>query len=105
MGFRVKLHSSNFEPLMSALGQKQTLGEGATDVRFTPKSGHHISRCAGAWWSPSVEGYGHAPSREGPGIVWAFALEQGKAKWSKSSATAKGRLVDPQQVTIGRKNS
>jgi hypothetical protein len=24
MGFRVKLHSSNFEPLMSALGQKQT---------------------------------------------------------------------------------
>jgi hypothetical protein len=27
-------------PLMSALGQKQTWGEGATDVRFTPKSGH-----------------------------------------------------------------
>jgi hypothetical protein len=24
MGFRVKLHGSNFEPLMSALGQKQT---------------------------------------------------------------------------------
>ena len=25
MGFRVKLHGSNFEPLMSALGQKRTL--------------------------------------------------------------------------------
>ena len=26
MGFRVKLHGSNFQPLMSALGQKQTFG-------------------------------------------------------------------------------
>ena len=26
MGFRVKLHGSNFEPLMSALGQKRTFG-------------------------------------------------------------------------------
>jgi hypothetical protein len=25
---------------MSALGQKADIGEGETDVRFTPKSGH-----------------------------------------------------------------
>ena len=53
MGFRVKLHSSNFEPLMSALGQKQTLqqvramsalppkadiGTQPRNVRFVPKA-------------------------------------------------------------------
>jgi hypothetical protein len=53
MGFRVKLHGSNFEPLMSATGQKQTLeqvramsalppkadiGTQPRDVRFVPKA-------------------------------------------------------------------
>jgi hypothetical protein len=53
MGFRVKLHSSNFEPLMSALGQKQTsghlqptsalppkadIGTQSWNVRFVPKT-------------------------------------------------------------------
>jgi len=35
---------------MSALGQKQTLGKGATDVRFTPKSGHST----GSQYPPTV---------------------------------------------------
>ena len=53
MGFRVKLHGSNFEPLMSALGQKRTLeyvramsalppkadiGTHSRDVCFVPKT-------------------------------------------------------------------
>ena len=53
MGFRVKLHGSNFEPLMSALGQKRTLeyvramsalppkadiGTQSWNVRFVPKA-------------------------------------------------------------------
>ena len=28
---------------MSRFGSKADIGEGATDVRFTPKSGHHLS--------------------------------------------------------------
>src|SRR6516162_7190325 len=44
MGFRVKLHSGNFEPLMSALGQKQTSEHVRFDVCFTPKSGHSRRR-------------------------------------------------------------
>jgi hypothetical protein len=39
MGFRVSWQGTNPEPLMSALGQKQTL-KPQPDVRFTPKSGH-----------------------------------------------------------------
>jgi hypothetical protein len=53
MGFRIKLHGSNTEPLMSALGQKQTsdcrplmsaippkadIAERHWDVRFVPKT-------------------------------------------------------------------
>ena len=53
MGFRVRLHSSNSEPLMSALDQKQTsahvrvmsaippkadIGTQPRDVRFVPKA-------------------------------------------------------------------
>jgi hypothetical protein len=40
MGFRVKLRGSNFEPLMSALGQKQTSRPEIPMSDFTPKSGH-----------------------------------------------------------------
>ena len=38
MGFRVSLHGSNPEPLMSALGQKQTFPVSLGDVRFAPKA-------------------------------------------------------------------
>ena len=53
MGFRVKLHGSNFEPLMSALGHKRTskhvramsalppiadMVQHNRDVRFVPKA-------------------------------------------------------------------
>ena len=38
MGFRVKLHGSNFEPLMSALGQKQTLQHVRTMSALPPKA-------------------------------------------------------------------
>ena len=34
----VGLHSSNFEPLMFALGQKADIRAGSRDVRFTPKA-------------------------------------------------------------------
>ena len=36
MGFRVKLHGSNFEPLMSALPPKADIGTEPRDVRFVP---------------------------------------------------------------------
>ena len=59
MGFRVKLRGSNFEPLMSALGQKQTselvqsmsalppkagIGEHGCDVRFVAPQGRLARR-------------------------------------------------------------
>jgi hypothetical protein len=38
MGFRVSLHSSNPEPLMSALGQKQTIGPFIAMSALPPKA-------------------------------------------------------------------
>jgi hypothetical protein len=38
MGFRVKLHSSNFEPLMSALGQKRTSEDVKAMSALPPKA-------------------------------------------------------------------
>jgi hypothetical protein len=38
MGFGGRLHSSNLEPLMSALGQKADIGARPINVRFTPKA-------------------------------------------------------------------
>jgi len=38
MGFRVKLHGSNFEPLMSALGQKRTLRRVRVMSALPPKA-------------------------------------------------------------------
>ena len=39
MGFRVKLHGSNFEPLMPALGQKRTLEGIVLMSALPPKAG------------------------------------------------------------------
>jgi len=67
MGFRVKLHGSNFEPLMPALGQKRTL-EGIVlmsalppkadircrnrHVRFVPKADiGHVASLDHRMWS------------------------------------------------------
>jgi hypothetical protein len=38
MGFRVKLRGSNFEPLMSALGQKQTFSDISVMSALPPKA-------------------------------------------------------------------
>src|SRR5262249_23986894 len=59
---------------------------------------HYFSKCAGATWPISgTEEYRHARSTDADlGKVWAFALEQRKADWSKTSPAAKARLVDPE---------
>jgi hypothetical protein len=60
MGFRGQFAQQQSEPAHVRFGSKADIGEGPTDVRFTPKSGHWLSvsgcpLCAnsghlGGWW-------------------------------------------------------
>ena len=96
MGFRVSLHGSNPEPLMSAMGQKQRLADvgfmsalppkadirpGNWDVRFVPKADMEELDCDGRsvhlfnrWHSPSAVDCSRAwrvqPRVEGERLCW-----------------------------------